>query len=127
MSEAKKSGRNLTPTVNSRVILMAGFGGLLMLTALAGADGLKALRANREHPTIGFARSFSCERECWSGSGRIFTAPERMSATTCWSRSRAKRKGIATRCWRRGGIWMRRSGAVSSLAEHAARRSHSKR
>ena len=38
MSEAQKSGRNLTAPVNSRVVLMAGFGGLLMLTALAGAD-----------------------------------------------------------------------------------------
>lgn len=34
---------NLPPTVNSRVVLMAGFGGLLLLTALAGADGIKAL------------------------------------------------------------------------------------
>src|SRR5689334_4933335 len=31
-------------TVNSRVVLMAGFGGLLILTALAGADGIKALQ-----------------------------------------------------------------------------------
>src|SRR5436305_5430308 len=43
MSEVKHSARNLTPAVNSRVFLMAGFGGLLVLTALAGADGLKAL------------------------------------------------------------------------------------
>jgi signal transduction histidine kinase len=43
MSEPRKSGRNLTTPVNSRVVLMAGFGGLLMLTALAGADGLRAL------------------------------------------------------------------------------------
>lgn len=34
---------NLPPTVNSRVVLMAGFGGLLLLTGLAGADGIKAL------------------------------------------------------------------------------------
>src|SRR3954447_10266602 len=43
MSKPLKPGLNLTPTVNSRVVLMAGFGGLLMLTALAGADGLRAL------------------------------------------------------------------------------------
>src|SRR3954454_4287740 len=43
MDDAQKHGRNLTAPVNSRVILMAGFGGLLMLTALAGADGLRAL------------------------------------------------------------------------------------
>jgi signal transduction histidine kinase len=29
---------------NSRLVLMAGFGGLLLLTALAGADGIKALQ-----------------------------------------------------------------------------------
>ena len=34
---------SLSPTVNSRMVLMAGFGGLLLLTALAGADGIKAL------------------------------------------------------------------------------------
>src|SRR5689334_17702726 len=31
-------------TVNSRIVLLAGFGGLLILTALAGADGIKALQ-----------------------------------------------------------------------------------
>ena len=31
---------NLTPTVNSRLILIAGFGGLLLLMASAGADGI---------------------------------------------------------------------------------------
>lgn len=35
--------RIAAPTVNSRMVLMAGFGGLLLLTALAGADGIKAL------------------------------------------------------------------------------------
>jgi signal transduction histidine kinase len=34
---------NLSPTLNSRMVLMAGFGGLLLLTALAGVDGIKAL------------------------------------------------------------------------------------
>lgn len=45
MNEAAKTPRIiLSPTVNSRVVLMAGFGGLLLLTALAGADGIKALQ-----------------------------------------------------------------------------------
>src|SRR5919205_446810 len=30
--------------MNSRAILLAGFGGLLLLTALAGIDGIKALQ-----------------------------------------------------------------------------------
>src|ERR1051325_979955 len=30
--------------VNTRLVLLAGFGGLLILTALAGADGIKALQ-----------------------------------------------------------------------------------
>ena len=32
------------PTVNSRLVLVAGFGGLLILMAFAGADGIQALQ-----------------------------------------------------------------------------------
>jgi hypothetical protein len=32
------------PTVNSRLVLIAGFGGLLILMAFAGADGIRALQ-----------------------------------------------------------------------------------
>src|ERR1035438_6832530 len=32
------------PTVESRLVLLAGFGGLLLLMAFAGADGIQALR-----------------------------------------------------------------------------------
>jgi len=35
---------NFTPTVNSRLILIAGFGGLLILMKSAGADGIQALQ-----------------------------------------------------------------------------------
>jgi signal transduction histidine kinase len=35
---------NFTPAVNSRLILIAGFGGLLLLMASAGADGIQALQ-----------------------------------------------------------------------------------
>ena len=35
---------NLIPTVNNRLVLIAGFGGLLVLTAFAGADGIEALQ-----------------------------------------------------------------------------------
>jgi signal transduction histidine kinase len=37
------SRQNISPILNSRLVLMAGFGGLLLLTAMAGADGIKAL------------------------------------------------------------------------------------
>jgi len=39
---ASRSG--FMPTVNSRLVLIAGFGGLLILMAFAGADGIQALQ-----------------------------------------------------------------------------------
>src|SRR5947209_3174628 len=35
---------SLGPRIKSRAVLMAGFGGLLLLMTFAGADGLKALQ-----------------------------------------------------------------------------------
>ena len=40
--EALRAG--FIPTVDSRLVLIAGFGGLLILMAFAGADGIQALQ-----------------------------------------------------------------------------------
>ena len=44
MSAMAASRVGFMPTVESRLVLIAGFGGLLILMALAGADGIQALQ-----------------------------------------------------------------------------------
>src|ERR1035441_6529636 len=44
MSAMAASQVGFMPTVESRLVLIAGFGGLLILMALAGADGIQALQ-----------------------------------------------------------------------------------
>lgn len=42
--------------VNSRLILRAGFGGLLLLMAFAGFDGIQALQQIQTSNDIGFVK-----------------------------------------------------------------------
>jgi hypothetical protein len=86
--------RNRALAPNSRLVLMAGFGGLLLLMAFAEFDGMQALtqiqRSNDEFaPTS--------------------TSPAHTSVTTCWSRKAAKRRATAIACWKAAATWMRLS------------------
>ena len=77
------------PTRDSRLVLIAGFGGLLILMAFAGADGIQACNRSR-HRTTAFAMSFCCGRKFWNAFAAISICRARTSATTCWNRRPAR-------------------------------------
>ena len=85
---------------------MAGFGGLLMLTALAGADGLRALE-QIENSNDRIREEFLLRTRVLE---RIRTDLYRSGTDVrdyLLEPQRAKRKGIATRCSKPGETWMR--------------------
>src|ERR1039458_9665636 len=95
------------PTVDSRLVLLAGFGGLLILMSFAGADGIQALQriqtSNDRIRDDFLLRTRVLERI----RGDLYLSGTDIRDYLLEPQA-GKARAIAIRCWRIEGTWMLR-------------------
>ena len=115
---ASRSG--FMPTVDSRLVLIAGFGGLLILMAFAGADGIQALqqiqtRNDRIRDDF-MLRTQVLERI----RGDLYLSGTDVRDYLLEPQA-GRRRAIATRSWKPARIWMPRCSNICGCSAVAKR------